>query len=130
MPIYTEWDNDARTIIRIHIHDSWDMSEYIQASQTTRHMMESVSYPVHLIVDLTDMKGLPKNMLSGVPAIHAHLLPDQGLVIGVRYPPYVRAIVRAAIRVFPRFGHNLHFAQTLREARDMILSHEGLYISL
>jgi hypothetical protein len=123
MPVYAEWDDEAQTIIRIHLHDPWTMNEYIEASSHVRTLMLSVSYPVHVIVDLTEMVSFPKDLLSGAPTINSHLLPNQGLMVGVKYSPYIRAIAKVVSRVFPRLTKNLHFVHTLAEAREYIAKH-------
>lgn len=128
MSVYAEWDNEAHTIIRIHLHDPWEISEYIQASAHIRVLMLSVSYPVHLIVDLSDSivshKALGE-MLSdeNLSMIDSHILPNQGLVIGVKYSPYLQAITKRAARKYPRMILNLHYVHTLAEARDFIARH-------
>ena len=120
MPVYAEWDSEDHTIIRLHLHDPWELAEYIEASSQTRTMMLSVSYPVHLIVDLSDSFRLPKNLLRNVGAINSHILPDQGLVVAVKYSPYARAVMRVAMRVFPKLGRNVVFAHSLQEAYEII----------
>lgn len=123
MPVSAEWDNEAQTIIRIYIDDPWSIDDYNQATLHAWSLMETVDYSVHLIVDLTDTFTFPKNLLSAAPTTNSHVHRRQGLVVGVKISPYLRAVMRVAIRVFPRLGQNVLFTQTLQEAYDLIQRH-------
>jgi len=123
MPVSAEWDNESQTIIRIRIDDPWDLDEYSQATLHAWSLMQTVDYSVHLIIDLTDTFTFPKNLLSAAPTINSHVHPRQGLVIGVKISPYLQAVMRVAIRVFPRLGQNVLFTQTLQEAYALIQRH-------
>jgi hypothetical protein len=120
MPITAHWDNEDRTVIRIHLDDPWNMDEYTKATASAWSLIDSVTYTVHLIIDFTDAATFPKNMLSGAMRTNSHIHPRQGLVVGVKISPYLRAVMRVAVRVFPRLGQNLFFTQTLKEAYDLI----------
>jgi hypothetical protein len=124
MPVYTEWANEEHTIIRMHIQDPWEINEYLDASAQTQTLMKSVGYPVHLIIDLTEMNTFPKNLLSSITTINDHILPGQGLVIGVRFSPYLRAVTKVASRLFPRISYNLVYTHTLKEAYALIEAHD------
>jgi len=120
MPINADWDNEDRTVIRIHVMDPWTTDEYSHATLHAWSLMEEVNYSVHLIIDFTDAHGFPKNMLASAPTTNSHIHPRQGLVVGVKINPYFRALMKAAIRVFPRLGHDLFFTQTLQNAHTLI----------
>jgi hypothetical protein len=128
MPVYAEWDDEAQTTIRIHIHDPWEISEYIQASGHTHLLMASVTYPVHLIVDLSIITSSPKALADilldkNLATLDSHILPNQGLVIGVKYSPYLRAVTKTVARKYPRLNLNMHYVHTLAEAREYITKH-------
>lgn len=124
MPVEADWANEVHSIIRVYIHDTWTIEEYLRTSEQIRMMMLTTAHPVHLIFDVTDMIGYPRDIFSHIPTINSHILPGQGLVIGVKYSPYLKAIVRIAARVFPRIGHNLHFVQTLADAYALTETYE------
>lgn len=124
MPVYAEWANQSQTIIHLHLHEPWRMSDYIEASAHTQALMKSVTHPVHLIIDLTDVTTFPKDILPSIPTINAHILPDQGLVIPVKLSRYLQLLTKFVVRLFPRFGRNLVFAQTLKEAYAIIDAHD------
>jgi hypothetical protein len=120
MPIQADWDNDTQTVIRIHAHDPWTIEEYSQATLQAYSMMESLTACVHVIIDFTDAYSFPKNMLSGASGANVHIHPRQGLVVIVKISPYLRAVIKATLRVFPRLKHNVFFTQTVQEAYTLI----------
>jgi hypothetical protein len=109
MPISAEWDNREHTIVRIQVTDPWTIEEYTQAGTRSWDLIETVNHPVHLIIDFTHAYSFPKNLLASAPTTHSQIHPRQALVVGVRISPYLQAVMKAAIRVFPRLGHNLFF---------------------
>ena len=120
MSITAKWDNEDYTVIRIQLHDPWEGEEYSQATLHAWSLMETVNHTVHLIIDFSDASTFPKNMLLQAPATNSHIHLRQGLVIVVKITPYLQAVMRVAIRVFPRLGQNLFFTQTVQEAYDLI----------
>jgi hypothetical protein len=124
MPIYAEWDNESRSIIRIYLHDPWELSEYFQAAEQARALADTVTHRVHLIYDLTDSFNVPLNLLPSIRAIEKRFVPPQGITICVKTSPYLRTIMKMGIRVFPHLGHNLFFTDTLQEAYDLIKKHD------
>ena len=123
MPIYAEWGNENHTIIRIHLHDPWLLSEYFQAVSETQSMASTVTHPVHLIYDLSDSFNVPLDLLPSIRAIEKRFVPPQGITVCVKTSPYLRAVMRMGIRVFPHLGHNLFFADSLQEAYKLIDQH-------
>jgi len=123
MPIYAEWDNESRTIIRIHLHDPWELSEYFQAVDQAQGLASTVTHPVHLIYDLTHSFNVPLNLLSSIRAIEKRFIPPDGITICVKTSPYLRTIMKMGIRVFPHLGHNLFFSDSLQDAYDLIKKH-------
>jgi hypothetical protein len=124
MPIRADWDNEAHTIIRYHVQGPWELEEYGKANFHTWSMIESVRHPVSVIVDFTDAHGFPRNLLSFASTTNSQIHPRQHLIVGVRISPYLQTIVRLAVRVFPKLGHNLFFTQTLAEAYEIIQKHQ------
>lgn len=120
MPIQADWDNDTRTIIRIHVSDPWTIDDYSLATLHAYSLMEGADGCVHVIIDFTDAYSFPKDMLSGASAEKVHLHPRQGLVVIVKISPYLRAVIKATLRVFPRMRQNLFFTQTVQEAYTLI----------
>lgn len=123
MTVQAEWYNEEKTIIRIHAHDPWAIDEYSWAVQHAWSLIESVENPVHIIIDFTDVRSFPRNLLSAAPTTNKHIHPRQRLVVAVNISPYLQTMMRVAIRVFPRLGQNLLFAQNLQDAYDLIQKH-------
>lgn len=120
MSINAEWDNDDQTVVRIEVHDPWTIEEYTEANARSWSLLETVEHTVHLILDFTHAYSFPKDLLSGAKITNSQIHPRQGLVIAVKISPYLHAIMKAAIRAFPRLGHNLFFAQTVQDAYHLI----------
>jgi hypothetical protein len=125
MPITAEWLNEGHTVIRIHLHDPWELSEYFQAVTHTHTLMSGVTHPVHLVYDLTDSFNVPLNLLSSIRAIEKRFVPPQGITVCVKTSPYLRAVMRMGIRVFPHLGRNLFFADRLEDAYALIEKYEN-----
>jgi hypothetical protein len=120
MPVSADWDNEAHTVVRVQIHDPWDTQQYSQATLQAWSLIESVDHTVDLIIDFTDAYSFPKSILSQASITNIHIHPRQGLVIGVKISPYLQAVIKTTIRVFPRLGHKLCFVQTVQDAYELI----------
>lgn len=125
MPINAQWDNKERTIIRYHVQGTWQLEDYARANFHTWSMIDSVSHPVHVIVDFTHAGTFPKNLLSFATTTNSQIHPRQELIIGVRISSYLQTVVKLAVRLFPKLGHNLHFTQTLDQAYELIRQHDA-----
>ena len=64
MTINIRWQNEKKTVLLQSYEDLWTLSEYKYATETVYGMLEEVSHPVDLIIDLTQSTTLTADLLT------------------------------------------------------------------
>lgn len=127
MPIKTFWDNDEKTVIRYEMHDHWTLDEFWEAYEIARAMINEVENEVHFIQISMDAKSIgyiPNGFLTHLRSIYRNAHPRAGRTIVV---PKMRGVMsqlwdRIVVRTMPHIRQRFDFAETLDEARAMMLT--------
>ena len=64
MTINIRWQNEKKTVLLQSYEDLWTLAEYQHATETVYGMLEEVSHPVDLIIDLTLSTTLTADLLT------------------------------------------------------------------
>lgn len=124
MPATVIWDDEARTILRVDLHNhTW--AEYNDAVQ---QVVEQVSQQSHRIDIIINNPGSPA---PGNPLPHLRasihqigMIPNIGLVAAInsrRMPGFIRALVDMVLRGYGGASQQrVRFVNTLDEARRRI----------
>jgi hypothetical protein len=125
MGITVTWDNEAQTVLRADLRGRWNLEEFRQQMRLAGQMVNSVSHPVSVVVDLTGSNALPDNLIQSVAQIVHGKSPhppnvERYVIIGAGR--FVQSLYRAFAKVYGEgMLHNkLVFVQTMDEARVII----------
>lgn len=127
MPVNAAWDDAAHTIIRYELIGNWTWDEYFATRETLNAMLDSVSHPIYVIIDVGQMRGVPMNALSemarGTQRAQAQR-PNWagGYFVGVN--PLFRTLFNVFRRINPQMAARYQTAETLEEARRMIAARQ------
>lgn len=115
MPIKAEWDNPQKTIIRQTFSGNWTWEELYIVSDTITEMLDAVTYPVDLLLDLRNAPSLPTNALA-----HIRLLDrehrNQGKIVAVGLNAIIQVIYEVIIKIRPNTTARITIVKTLDEA--------------
>ena len=127
MGITTQWDNDAKTIIRCIYAGSWEWSDMHRSIAEVKALMQSVAHTVDIIIDVTHSQVLPANPLTHLDNLHS--LPREanaGQTILVGANMFVKRIYALFCRANPEMIVRFQVAATLDEARAILTRQPSL----
>jgi len=120
MSIHVKWFNTSKTIILQEYHTPWNWKMYHNAAKEIDQMLDSVNYPVDVIVDFSDGAVLPAKALSHFRRAVMDIHPNRGLVILVGMNPYLAALQDVLQQMVPHSTARSRIAETLDEAIAII----------
>ncbi len=115
--ITVTWDNAEKTIVRLDYADpvkTWD--EYHAAVAESNALAQTVSHPVDLIHNPGATKMPPGNALMQISRAMRAQPDNVGSIYMVVKDSLARRILETLMRLF--VTRNMHFADTLEEARE------------
>ncbi|MEZ4669687.1 MAG: hypothetical protein R3E39_17420 [Anaerolineae bacterium] len=121
MTIQVGWDSSQRNIIHIIIERGWTWDEFEQAIQQADNLIVSVSHVVHLVVDIQQAGGLPRDWMGRAGQLFAQgeARSNEGYKVVVGAGWLIRTAYQSFAAVFAQ-DRPFHFAATYDEALQMI----------
>jgi hypothetical protein len=121
MPITNRWENPEKTILCQRFEGEWEIDDLINNFDTVSAMLDTVSYPVDVISDMTTGKA-PTSFLSRFNDIKGasfadHPNTDRFFVVGTSR--FVEMMAKSFIH-FSKMDGRIFIVGTLDEAYDMI----------
>jgi hypothetical protein len=125
MGIQVMWDDERKWAVRYVFAPKWSWEDLKNAFRDVHMLMDTVDYPVHSILDMTQTNALPEHAITQIGKIGLSDMAHKNqsrLMVLVGMSAFVRAIISAAGKVFkPLNEHNdLRFVKTLEEARKLV----------
>jgi hypothetical protein len=127
MPIIVSWDNEARTIIRIHRSDPWDWDDYDRTVDESYALVNSVEHTVYTILILAPGDRFPQ----GLPMPHIQrmlrLRPKNAgptVVVGTKNADLYGNVVFSAVSKMKQATDVLHYVGSLEDAYALIAEFE------
>jgi hypothetical protein len=119
MSISVIWDNEEKTALRFQ-RSQWEWTQFHEAFQEARAMLDTVEHGVDVIVDLTNAKLGASNLLSHTRTLaELQQHPAVGTVIVVGADTFAQALYHSANAGRPK-AELFQFAQTLDQAYEML----------
>ena len=126
MPIQVHWDDEAKTIIRYEMFGRWTTQEFWEAYEQARAMINEVEEKVNFIqisMDKASIGYMPNGFITHLRSIYRHAHPRAGRTIVV---PKARGLIgeiwdRMIIKAFPQVREHFDFADSLEEARELLV---------
>jgi hypothetical protein len=125
MPASVGWENEEKTIIRQQLMGDWTFEEYTTSARETQTLTGSMSHTVHVIIDFTASTSHPTKLLSVGSSLDRNLPTNQGVVVVIQVPAYVRALFQVMGKLYPKVTQNSYEVNTLDEAFAIIREHEA-----
>jgi hypothetical protein len=127
MPISLYWDDDARTIIRRDHIGEWTLAEVEQSTYDIETLAKSVQHTFHLIFNFTDSTSFSAKILAAARGADQTILPNQGLVVGVKMAAYLQALAYIAGKAYPKLARNTFYVDTIDAARALIAEYKATH---
>jgi hypothetical protein len=124
MKIEVRWDNEAKTIILLTFQPGWAWPDLHRAVEVADQLIVSVPHRVHLIIDIRQAGGLPRDFMTAAGDLFAQgeARPNEGKKIVVGAGRLMRAAYGGFLKVYGSRlnGRAFLFAESLPEARMMV----------
>jgi hypothetical protein len=120
MPTSVGWENDEKTIIRQQLIGDWTFEEYTASARETQMLTASVPHTVHVIIDFTESISYPTKLLSVGSSLDRNMPANQGLLVVIQVPAYIRALFEVMSKLYPKIGQDSFEVNTLDEAHAVI----------
>jgi len=124
------WDDSTQGILHIDIQGAWTWHDYDEINTVAIAMMASVDYRVDVIAELTQAGSVPKNSLDSAQRVKRmrEMRPlNYGMTVNVGTDVIARATFTAGSLISNQRIQQAHFADSVREALQMILDNRHLY---
>jgi hypothetical protein len=116
MPIDIEVDANTAYVQYIM---PWDLNDYHRAMQQLTDVAKASGERLHVIADFSQSPSLPAGALTHMSRTSSDT-SRRGLVVVVGANGIVRTIGNVLFRINPVGTHDIYFAKTLEEAREII----------
>ena len=120
MPIQVEWDNPRKSTIRAVFGERWTLEDLHQLIDDARALMETVPHRVDVILDLTETKYIPPNLLPAAGRADRLAQPNLGLIVAAHAPTYLKALIDALRNIAPSIIARTACVATLEDARSFL----------
>lgn len=121
MGIQVMWENDERQVLLNVYEGAWNLDDFYAAVRETRRMMDSVTYTVGIIFDVSSSRTFPNGFMSAMRAISRKPHPNQGIMVIVGGNSFMRVFYDVFTRVYPMQStrHPTYMAATYEEAHTI-----------
>jgi hypothetical protein len=123
MAIQVEWFDENQDAVRFIVEKSWTWDEFYEAVAQSHRMMDNTpASRVALVMDMTNSRLLPQNVLSHVRNVSNKKHPRTGIGIVVGAGVFVLSLFRVIQRLTPERMKNMRMVKTLEEAKAILNS--------
>ncbi|NDJ53213.1 MAG: hypothetical protein GYB68_09035 [Chloroflexi bacterium] len=121
MPISVQWHNPEQTIVRWDFSDPWSFEEFVRADDLANSMTPQVSHLVWHVLDFSQVRRLPRNVLRNLPQISKVNQPHDNfaspaIVVGSS------GLTRVFVETFERIYGGVALVDTVEQAEARVLS--------
>lgn len=121
MPISYGWDNEERTVFRCTYSGHWQMDEYLALVEGFSTQIAAAAHPVDVLADFSLSEALPRFDFLRLSALIEMKTPaNQRLLVVVRPPAGMVAVLRLVRPLMPRLTASLYMVDTLDEAYALL----------
>jgi len=120
MPGRIEWDNEEKTILLTVYEGNMVLEEYYRVTDETFDELSKLSHTVHTIMLRQNVRSVPATMSKVLQYANKKTPPNLGMNVIVGANAMTKMIVRIGKVVAPKLTKEVHFAESLEEARQII----------
>lgn len=125
MPVEVVWDDEAKTIIRQIYSGRVILDDYYLATNKFVELANSVSHPVHSIMDRRDVLMSQGSYLRVMRYANEKMPDNIGLRVIINGNVMTKIMVNIGERIAPRLISQIHLVDTLEEAHAVIAKHKA-----
>lgn len=122
MSVQWRWYNDQHTILCFIFYDPWTLEEFLIADQDAGQTVAKLQWIVDAIMDFSQAKTLPKNVMSGIISSikRSASWPNIGASVVIHAGPVLRPFIHIIQRLSPE--DTILIAEDLTGAEQIITS--------
>ncbi|MBC8098565.1 MAG: hypothetical protein H7Y11_03925 [Armatimonadetes bacterium] len=125
MGINVVWDNPQQTVIMLQCEGALTPQDYYKAIDSAYLLVTSVAHTVDFIYDRSQVTEVPQQISRIAQHAGKRMIANMGIIVIVQ-PEFGTHIRLQLVRVVaPLVIKNLHFADTVAEARHNIESYHN-----
>jgi hypothetical protein len=118
MSITAEFLRDNRLIV-VHFNEVLDLGEYIRFIEKTHaDYYDHADAPIHAILNLSNVQGLPRNVLSNALSVSKMKHRNDGIIVFVGSSDMTMRMIEGFIRLNRASNHRM--SRTVEDAIDQI----------
>ena len=122
MPINVMWKNEEKTMLGFMYEGKWDLNDFYQANQQGNSMLDSVNYPVALVMDVQGSRMIPNGFIAALSNTSKKIHPNAGIVVMVGVNVFARAFVDIFRKIYPQKDgeKTIHFTANYTEVQALM----------
>jgi len=120
MLITVNWNNPEKTCIYYHFVGQWTWDEFDAVYSEVYAMLDTVSHPVHAIVDLRESHLLPYDTLTQMRRLTFQQHPNGGITIFITENPFARSLFNILTGVLSQAKEIFRIVNTVDKAYALL----------
>jgi hypothetical protein len=125
MPIDLYWDDEHQRTLLCSFDGHWSWDELFAVLRKIKQLTEELDHAVAAIIDVRKGVHLPDGLFTPQTLSHAQQLlkmrdENTGKIVIVGVNPIIRAVFEAVRGIDPQAARTVHFAETVKQARDYL----------
>jgi hypothetical protein len=98
--ITVAWDDEAQTIVRMVLDDTWDLAAFRDASYQCMALIRTVSHPVYVLTYVTLPPSIPYGLLWQLRDLNQMRPPNWGGGIAIARDSFVTTLVATLSQIY------------------------------
>lgn len=124
MPIRARWHDAHPRVLLLQYAGALVTSDYMESVTTVNNLAQGTDDPIYLIVECLPGTRAIDSPLSTIFRINASIPANLEMIVVVQPTTYARMLLTIARSVAPRIVRDLHYAQSIAHALNIIQQHE------
>ncbi len=116
------WKNEAKHEIVLIFEARWTLAEFYEIAEKANTLMDEVTHPVHVIMDVRNSKILPEGFMNAITNVSRKSHPNTGIMVMLGVSAFARTFIRWYRMVYPRKPgeKTIYYAGDMDEAQAII----------
>jgi len=122
MPINVTWKDESKTVLLFIYDGQWALSDFYDITQKGNTMLDEVTYPVNLVLDIRGSKTLPNGFINAISNVSRKSHPNTGIMVMVGINVFARTFIGWYRKIYPaKTGEKtIYYAGSYDEAQTII----------
>lgn len=124
MPIQVSWGSAQKTYILCRFESGWTWQEYYLSLDAASALVGDRPYVVNALVDLSECRLLPQNLLSNVKGSLKLITREVDIVVIVTTSHFIEALLRTMEKLYDHHEIRFQIARTLQEGTQILAEYD------